>query len=162
MAWLGEHFLQDTGETRGGCLSVKHQMEVFLRHVGDPGFQVGVAEDKGIDQSTVCKTFSKVLMQIVAKAYLWITFPSTQADIRISQQRWQADNYEMLGAFGALDCTHVKIWKPRGRRAHGDEYINRKGVASINVQASCDSQCRRKLAWLDQYTTAASVYSWFV
>jgi hypothetical protein len=139
--WLAEHFLLDTGETRGGCLSVKQQMEVFLRHVGDPGFQSGVAEDKGIHQSTVCKTFSKVLKQIVAKANLWIKFPSTLADIRISQQLWQ-ENFEMPGAIGALDCTHVKIWKPGGRRAYGDEYINRKGVASINVQASCDAQER--------------------
>ncbi|XP_064631610.1 putative nuclease HARBI1 [Lineus longissimus] len=48
----------------------------------------------------------------------------------------------MPGAIGALDCTHVKICKPGGRRGYGDEYINRKGVASINVQASCDAQER--------------------
>ena len=52
--WIGEHFIDDaTGETRGGALTTKQQMEVFLRHVGDPGFQEGVGEDIGIHQSTV-------------------------------------------------------------------------------------------------------------
>ena len=35
-------------ETKGGALSNKQRMEVFLRHVGDPGFQTGVGEDMGI------------------------------------------------------------------------------------------------------------------
>ncbi|CAH1966595.1 unnamed protein product [Acanthoscelides obtectus] len=38
---------------------------------------------------------------------------------------------------GAIDCTHVKIIKPY---VHGDEYINRKGVSTINVQATCNSR----------------------
>ena len=32
-------------ENRGGTLSNKQKMEVFLRYVGDPGFQIGVGKD---------------------------------------------------------------------------------------------------------------------
>ena len=73
--WLAEHFLHESQETRGGALSPKQQMEVFLRHIGDPGFQVGVGEDIDIHQTTVSKTFAKVLDQVNGKAQLWIRFP---------------------------------------------------------------------------------------
>ena len=64
---MAEHFLDSTWETRGGALTTKKQLQVFLRYVGDPGFQVGVGEDIGIQQSTVSKTFVKVLNKIVFK-----------------------------------------------------------------------------------------------
>lgn len=135
--WITAHFLPDSNETRGGCLTPKQQMETFLRYLADPGFQVGVGEDKGIHQTTVCKTFGKVLTDVVEKADLWIKFPTTREEIRQSQQLWQLQNV-IPAAIGAIDCTHVKILKPGGKRGHGDEYINRKGTASVNVQATCD------------------------
>ena len=137
VAWLAENFLVDSGETRGGALSVKQKMEVFLRHIGDPGFQVGVGNDIGIHQTTVCKTFSDVLRQIVEKADLWIRFPSRAADIQMAKDTWREKDYRFPSAIGALDCTHVRVQKPK---IHGDEYINRKGVASINIQATCDAR----------------------
>ncbi|XP_064644736.1 putative nuclease HARBI1 [Lineus longissimus] len=130
--WLATHFLPDSPEMRGGSLTNKESMETFLRYLSDPGFQVGVGEDKGIHQSTVCKTFSNVLTHVVAKAQIWIKFPATLQDIREAQQLWQTGNE-------IPDCTHVKILKPGARRSHGDEYINRKGSASINVQATCNA-----------------------
>ena len=63
--WIAQQFLDfdpttDTQETRGGALDRKTQMQAFLRYMSDPGFQVGVAEDLGIDQTTVSKTIQKV------------------------------------------------------------------------------------------------------
>nr|CAI5866044.1 unnamed protein product [Callosobruchus analis] len=51
-------------------------------------------------------------------------------------------------AIGVLDCTHVRISKPI---QFGDKYINRKGFASINVQATCNTQeklTRVDVQWL--------------
>ena len=45
VAWMSEYFLGENTETRGGALRNKQSMEVFLRHVGDFGFQTGVGED---------------------------------------------------------------------------------------------------------------------
>lgn len=45
--------------------------------------------------------------------------------------------YRFPCAFGAIDCTHVPIIKPS---LHVDEYINRKGWCSINVQATCNGK----------------------
>jgi hypothetical protein len=61
---LADTFLGDTDETRGGALSRKGKIEVFLRYVGDPGFQVGVGEDKGVPQSTVSRTVREVARKI--------------------------------------------------------------------------------------------------
>jgi hypothetical protein len=77
-------------EKRGGKLSGKEQMEVFLRYLADPGHQLGVGEDKGVHQTTVSKTFSKVVLShVTEKADLWIKFPVTTADVREAQQLWQ-------------------------------------------------------------------------
>nr|CAD7198646.1 unnamed protein product [Timema douglasi] len=38
---------------------------------------------------------------------------------------------------GTIDCTLVKINKPKD---FGNEYINSKGYASINVQATCNAK----------------------
>nr|CAI5844127.1 unnamed protein product [Callosobruchus analis] len=83
---------------------------------------MGVAEELGITQSTVSKTISFVMNKILEKSHLWIKLPSTQPKINEAQR--------------AIDCTHVKFLKPN---QHGDEYINRKGLATINMQTTCIS-----------------------
>lgn len=135
VTFLTNVFLDDRGETRGGALSPKHKMEVFLRYVGDPGFQVGVGEDKGIHQSTVSRTVTEVVEQIVAKSAEWIQFPINRREIEEAKRVWQ-QKYNFPCAVGALDCTHIAIMKPS---IQGDEYINRKNIATLNVQATCNS-----------------------
>lgn len=156
--WMASHFLGESFETRGGALSPFMKMQIFLRYVSDPGFQVGVAEDVGCDQSTVCKTVNevrlfayplhpeilkmhvktKVRQKIMEKADTWIHFPSTLAEVNEAKDLW-LKRFRMPCCVGALDCTHVRITKPS---VHGDEYINRKNFPSINVQATCDAQER--------------------
>nr|CAI5851609.1 unnamed protein product [Callosobruchus analis] len=70
------------------------------------------------------------------KAHLWIKFLSTNDEIREAQHLWQ-QVYMFPAAIGVVDCTHGRISKPG---QFGDEYINMKGIASINVQATCSAQ----------------------
>lgn len=133
--WMATYFLGENLERRGGALSSNHKMKVFLRYMANPGFQMGVAEELGITQSTVSKTISFVMNKIVEKSHLWIKFPSTQPKINEAQQAWQ-EKFQFPSAIGVIDCTHVQILKPN---QHGDEYINRKGLATLNVQATCNS-----------------------
>jgi hypothetical protein len=133
--YLAEIFLGNTEERRGGALSPKQRMEIYLRYMGDPGFQVGVGEDSGAHHSTVCRTVDYVSRKILEKANQWIKFPTRHEEVEDAKRLWQ-EKYNFPCAFGALDCTQIKIRKPA---VHGDEYICRKQFASINVQATCNS-----------------------
>lgn len=133
--WLSDHFLGVSDETRGGALTNEQRFMIFLRYIGDPGFQTGVAEDLGIRQPTVSDTISHVSSKIVEKCNRWIKFPSTEEAVLEAKANWQL-KYNYPCAIGAVDCTHIPIKKPS---QHGDEYINRKGIASINVLATCNS-----------------------
>lgn len=42
------------------------------------------------------------------------------------------DKFGVADTLGAVDCTHVKIFPPP--RPEGLQYINRKGIHSLNVQ----------------------------
>lgn len=134
--WVSEHFLGNSFETRGGALTNVERMRVFRRYVGDPGFQSGVAEDVGIDRTTANKTISDVMAAVLQKKHLWIKFPSSQDEMVEEKMKWQ-ERYNFPSAIGAIDCTHIPIRKPT---EHGNEYINRKRFASINVQATCNSR----------------------
>lgn len=133
--FLATEFLPNNDETRGKALSQRQRMEIFLRYISDPGFQTGVSEDFGVERSTVSKTINYVINHIIEKADNWIHFPNTIMEINNAKMLWQT-RFELPTVIGALDCTHVEILKPSG---FGDEYVNRKGYASINVQATCDA-----------------------
>ena len=113
-------------------------MELFLRYLGDPGFQTGVVADMGIHQSTVATTFATEVEANVTKADTWIQFSVDPADFQAAKDDWQ-NKSAFPCAIGALDCTHVQILK---QGLHGDEYICRKGLATLNVQATCDASER--------------------
>lgn len=62
--WLAYHFLGENTEHRGGALTSEQTMKVFLRYMADPGFQTGVGEDVGVDQTTVSRTVHEVLINL--------------------------------------------------------------------------------------------------
>ena len=78
--------------------------------------------------------------KILEKADFWIKFPTTEAEVNVEKEKWMA-SFQFENCIGAIDCTHIRIKKP-GPTKNGDEYINRKGFASINVQATCNSEER--------------------
>ena len=55
----------------------------------------------------------------------------------LENKKTRQEQYRLPHATVAIDCTHVQIKKPY---LHGYEYGNRKGDASINVQATCNSK----------------------
>lgn len=134
--WLAEHFLEETDENRGASLSQIKRMEIFLRFLSDPGFQMRVGKEEGIHRTAVCKRVKHVFKMIMNKAHLWIKFPANTEQIKLAQEQWIL-RYDFPCAIGAIDCMHVAILKPPN---HGDEYINRKGFCSINVQATCNAK----------------------
>lgn len=136
--WLANTFLGATEETRGGALSSVHKMKICLRYLADPGYQKGIGQELGIDQATVSRTVTEVVDSIVVQANQWIKFPTSNNEIIEAKLLWQS-KFRFPTAIGVLDCTHVGIQKPN---RHGDEYINRKGNPTLNVQATCDASER--------------------
>lgn len=132
---MAEHFLGESTETRGGAVSNKQKMENLLRTLGDPGFQVSVGAVGGVHQTTVSKTLKGVMSKVLENMDNWIRFPATDNEIDAAVLKW-SQKMHFPHVFGAIDCTHVRIKKPH---ANGDEYCNRKGYTSINVQTTCNS-----------------------
>lgn len=97
--------------------------------------QVGVGEDLGVHQTTVCKTIWSVCKAIVSKSAEWIHFPNTAAEMEQEKKSWQR-KYRFPSSIGAIDCTHILIKRP-GK--YSDEFVNRKGLHSFNVQATCNA-----------------------
>ena len=113
--WISEEFIGfPTGERRGGALSPCQRMEITLRYLGDPGFQIGVALDFGVHQTTVSKVVTETLKRIVEKRNEWIRFPSSQAEVAKAKLSW-LNKLGFPSTIGAIDCTHVKIEKPSGK-----------------------------------------------
>ncbi len=138
LEWMAEYFLGPECERRGGAVTRLQKMKIFCRYMADPGFQTGVAEDIGVHQSTVSRQILSVMDAFLAKKDLWIHFPTSVEEIQNAKNLWQ-ENKNIPSTVGAIDCTHVPVEKPAG--AFGDEYVNRKGFASIIVQATCNAKC---------------------
>jgi hypothetical protein len=58
---LGEHFLGHNEETRGGSLSSKTRMQIFLRFLSDPESQRGFVKEEGAHRLTINKIITNVL-----------------------------------------------------------------------------------------------------
>ncbi|XP_044745098.1 putative nuclease HARBI1 [Coccinella septempunctata] len=111
-------------------------MKICLRYLSDPGYQTGIGQELGVSQATVSRTVTAVIDSIVAQSNQWIKFPSTSSELMDAKHLWQS-KYRFPTAIGVVDCTHIGILKPK---RHGDEYVNRKGHPTLNMQATCDAR----------------------
>lgn len=71
----------------------------------------------------------------MAKANDWIKFPTTYEIMEMEKKMWRR-RFQFPCAIGAIDCTHILVKRPYRFR---DEFVNRKGLHSFNVQATVDS-----------------------
>lgn len=96
---------------------------------------MGVGEDIGVSQTTVCKIFWYVCDKILLKSDDWVKFPSTEAEFEHEKRLWRR-KYRFPCAIGAIDCSLFAIKKPS---IHGDEYVCRKNFPAFNAQATCNA-----------------------
>ncbi|GBL73991.1 hypothetical protein AVEN_79797-1, partial [Araneus ventricosus] len=95
-----------------------------------------IGAELSFTQATVSLSANAVVDSIIAHANEWIKFPTTNSEIKEAKQLWQR-KYMFPTAIGVIDCSHIRILKPK---LYGDEYINRKGKPTLNVQAICDAK----------------------
>jgi nuclease HARBI1 len=135
--WLANHFLGESIETRGGKFTSVKKMEMTLRYFANPGFHTGIASEMGVHSTSVCKVIWETVEKIVAKGSEWIKFPQTWEEVSRAKNDWR-NTKGFPCTIGAIDCTHIRIQRPT--TAFSNEYVNRKGFHSINVQATVNEK----------------------
>lgn len=86
---------------------------------------------------TVSRTFHEVIDVCFDHSSQWISFPKTPQELQEAKSEWQ-DKFTFSLCIGAVDCTHVPIQRPP-HTYHPDEYQNRKGIFSFNVQVTVNA-----------------------
>ncbi|XP_046975194.1 putative nuclease HARBI1 [Vanessa cardui] len=120
---------------RGLPITPLCQLLTALRFYATGSFQIVCGDIMHISQLTVCNIVKRVSRALAMLMPDFIKFPANLRNIKAA--------FENLGCIGrapglknivgAIDCTHIKITKPRGI-IHTKQYRNRKGYFSLNVQ----------------------------
>ncbi|XP_066602277.1 putative nuclease HARBI1, partial [Prorops nasuta] len=113
------------------------QLLVTLRFIATGSFLIVVADFCGISESSAHGIIHKVILAIAELSAEFIKFPSEPEDVL----RVKAENFNLGGfinVIGAIDGFHVRIRSFGGENS--ENYRNRKGFFSINVQAIVNSR----------------------
>lgn len=93
----------------------------------------------GVSKTSSCEAVKVVTMAIARMSNRYIYFPRTREEKEAQKIRF----YQIArfpNVLGAIDCTHIRIESPGG--PDPEEYRNRKGFFSWNVQVVCDERLR--------------------
>lgn len=118
---------------RNRAIPSELQICIGLHYLATGTFQTTIAEMVGVSQKSVSKCYWEFVQAIIQEYVQVIQFENPQ-----EIQNGFLRSSRMSQICGAIDCTHVKIIRPHAD-LHPNEYINRKGWHSINVQCVCDS-----------------------
>lgn len=110
-----------------------------LRYYATGSFVAACADFAGIHKTTGGKIIKEVSEALAALRPHFITFPTTDDEIRQVRQDF-FNIAKFPSCIGAIDCTHIKIRSPGGNDA--EIFRNRKQFFSLNVQTICDSHLR--------------------
>ncbi|XP_052258075.1 putative nuclease HARBI1 [Dreissena polymorpha] len=106
----------------------------YLRYVASGDLQLTVADSTGLSQATVCRVCAQVSAILAAKVSDFVKFPTGIDAARVKQGLGAIAGFP--NALGCIDCTHINIKKPN---ENVEDFIGRKGIPTINVQAICDA-----------------------
>ncbi|XP_052816426.1 putative nuclease HARBI1 [Mya arenaria] len=122
----------------GRCFAIPLVLCVlsYLRCLATGAFQLTVGDTVNLSHPTVSRVCRQVGQVLSALADRYICFPSGDRVRQVKQQFGAMAGFPNV--VGVIDCTHLTIKKPS---ANPEDYIGRKGVPTINVQAVL----RRKL-----------------
>ena len=111
---------------RNHALPPLHQVLITLRFYASGSFL----------QSTVSRVITNVSRALIMKQPHFIKWPSTNDECATIK-----NEFYLHGAFpcviGCVDGTHVRLQAPS---QHENNYVNRKGFHSINVQGVCNHE----------------------
>ena len=115
--------------------SFEKQVAFTLYHLADEGRSRKAANTFGIGKSTPLKIVRRVSKGIsVHLAPKYLSLPTCKNEIvKLVEKFSEAHGFPQC--IGAIDGTHIRIKKPISNPI---DYINRKGIYSLNVQAAVD------------------------
>ena len=109
---------------RKGSLTPAYQVCLALRLYATGSYQSVVGELIGVDQSTACRTITRVTDALMLRVRDWIKMPM-QAEANRQKQMFYAC------VIGCIDGTHIRI---KGPNQQEHEIVNQKNYHPINVQ----------------------------
>lgn len=124
---------------RNNALSPATKLFVTLRFYATGSMLLVAGDFAGVSKTAACECIKEVILAIARKQHRYVKFPETREEREDQKLRF----YRIArfpNVLGTIDCTHVKIESPGGPNA--EEYRNRKGFFSWNVQIVCDDKLR--------------------
>lgn len=109
-----------------------------LRFYGTGNFQIVTGDLVGISQPTISRCVKDISRIIASKLPLFVKFPTT-LEGKMHNQVLFYNIAGFVGIDGVVDCTHIPIINPGGNQ--GENFRNRKGIFSINVQIVSGPRC---------------------
>lgn len=112
---------------RNKALSVENRILITLRVLASGSFLEVVGDHFGVNKSTASRIFDETVKAI---CQLIPEYISSEFLMRHDSRRWFEENC-LPRVIGCVDGTHVKLMAPK---AYEEEFVNRKGYHSLNVQ----------------------------
>lgn len=85
-----------------------------------------------VHKATVCRIIQRVSLQIALLRPKFIEFPNNAARLKQIQLGFYK-LHQFPRVVGAIDCSHIRIQSPKNDI--GEQFRNRKGYFSLNIQA---------------------------
>ena len=127
---------------RGHALEPIDQVLIALRFYASGNFLQVIRDTFGVDKSTVSRAVYNVPQLLSAKHNEFIKWPTNAAVIRENKNGFYRRR-RCPGVIGCIDGTHIRIIAPSNNE---NDFVNRKGFDSINVQGICDHKGKFYLA----------------
>ncbi|XP_017468240.1 PREDICTED: putative nuclease HARBI1 isoform X2 [Rhagoletis zephyria] len=123
---------------RNQAVPVMQQLLICLRFYATGSFYITIGDFSSLHKSTVCRIITRVTKAIASLRSQFINLPSNGEILKIQEEFYNIARFPRV--VSALDCTHVRIISPGGSTA--ENFRNRKGYFSINVQAMCSAKLK--------------------
>ena len=127
--------------TRNHALSPTLQILVALRFFASGSFLQLIGDTVGLPKSSVSRVVKDVSLALAQKQNEFISWPSPAELQEIKRGFYDKGGFP--GIIGCVDGTHVRIQAPI---ANENDFVNRKGFHSINVQAVCNHRGKKHKA----------------
>ena len=130
---------------RNHALSPLVQVLVALRFFASGSFLEVIGDTFGLPKSTVSRCITAVSQALVRRQHMFIVWPDEDRKTVIKQAFFAKNGFP--GVIGCIDCTHIRIQAPR---VNENDFVNRKGYHSLNVQAICDHKGENTVGYWGQ------------